>query len=144
VNSETTAIGLSSKGAECPFGGILSPLLYLLYTTATPAKKPMSISHIFEDWIKSFHCKQRENVLLGLAAVCWAIWLGRNNVVFQRSRPDSCLHVILRSASWIRSWSILSKEEDKKSLLIGSRRLEMTTLKVFNNYGWNALERIAY
>jgi hypothetical protein len=80
--------------------------------------------------------------MLGVAAVCWTIWLGRNNVVFQRSKHDSSLQVIFRSAFWIRSWSILSKEEDMSSLLIGSRRLETTTLEIFNNYGWNALRII--
>jgi hypothetical protein len=84
-------------------------------------------------------------VLLGVAVVCWAIWLGKNNVVFQRSKTDSCLQVIFRSVFWIRNWSILSKEEDKSSLLIGSRRLsEMAALEIFNNYGSNALRRIAY
>jgi hypothetical protein len=106
-------------------------------------KKPTSIRHMFEGWIKGFHCKQKKRVLLGVAAVCWAIWLGRNNVVFQRSKPNSCLQVIFRSAYWIRSWSILSKE-DRSSLLVGSRRLETTALELFNGYGWNALKGIAY
>jgi hypothetical protein len=125
---------------DCP----IARLVWRTVCITFDFKKPTSISHIFEDWIKSFHCKQMKNVLLGVASVCWAIWLGRNNVVCQRSSPDSCLQVIFRSVFWIRSWSILSKEEDKKSLLIGSRRLETTTLEVFNNYGWNALKRIAY
>jgi hypothetical protein len=72
-------------------------------------------------------------VLLGVAAVCWAIWLCRNNVVFQRSKPNSCLQVIFRSAFWIRSSSILSKEEDKTNLLIGSRRLETMSSEVFDS-----------
>jgi hypothetical protein len=64
--------------------------------------------------------------------------------VFQRSKHDLCLQVIFRSAFWIRSWSILSKEEDKSSSLIGIRRLETTVLEIFKKYGWNALNRIAY
>jgi hypothetical protein len=41
---------------------------------------------------------EHKRVLLGIAAVYWVIWLDRNNVVFQRSKHDSCLQVIFRSA----------------------------------------------
>jgi hypothetical protein len=36
-------------------------------------KKPRSISDIFGVWIKSFSAKQRKHVLIGIAAICWAI-----------------------------------------------------------------------
>jgi hypothetical protein len=42
-----------------------------------------------------------------------------------------------------RSRSILS-EEDMSSLLLGSRRLETTVLRIFSKCGWNALRRIAF
>jgi hypothetical protein len=105
-------------------------------------KKPRSISDIFGAWIKSFSAKQRKHVLLRTATVCWAIWLSRNNAGFQRSKPCSCLHVIFKSAFWIRSWSILIKEEEQRCLLLGSHCLETTTLEIFNNFGWNSLRRI--
>jgi hypothetical protein len=40
--------------------------------------------------VKKFSCKVRHKVLIGvagLAAVCWALWLGWNEVVFQRTNP---------------------------------------------------------
>jgi hypothetical protein len=109
---------------ECP----IVRLVWSIVCITFDIKKPTSINHIFLGWIKGFLCKQRKSVLLGVAAVCWAIWLGRNNVVFQRSKRDD-------------GWSILS-EEDRSSLSIGSRMLETAALEIFNNYGCNALRRI--
>jgi hypothetical protein len=39
---------------------------------------------------------------LGAAALCWALWISRNDIVFNRSKPNSCLQVIFRGAYWIR------------------------------------------
>jgi hypothetical protein len=75
-------------------------------------KKPRSISDIFGVWIKSFSAKQSKHVLIGIAAICWAIWLSKINLFFQRSKLCSCLQVIFKSAFWIRGWSILSKETE--------------------------------
>jgi hypothetical protein len=61
---------------------------------------------IFGAWSKSFNVKQRKHVLLGVAALCWALWLSWNNSIFQGSKPFSCLQAIIKSAFWIRSWSI--------------------------------------
>lgn len=82
--------------------------------------------------------------MVGVAAVCWVIWLSRNDVVFERSKPNSCLHVIFRGAYWIRSWAILSKEEERDSLKLGYRSLEVTALELFNKFGWDALRRIMF
>jgi hypothetical protein len=91
---------------------------------------------------QSFSAKQRKHVLIGIAAICWAIWLSRNNSIFQRSKPCSCMQVIFKSAFWIRSWSILTKEEEQRCLLFGSRCLETMALEIFNKFGWNSLRRI--
>jgi hypothetical protein len=83
-------------------------------------------------------------VLLGVAAFCWALWLSRNEVVFQRSKPLSFLQVMFKGIYWIRSWSILSKEVDKLVLTVECRRLEIAALDFFNRNGWNTLKRIQF
>lgn len=102
----------------------------------------MNIADLFGSWFKSVPSKQRSHVLLGVAAVCWALWLSRNDVVFNRSKSNSCLQVIFRGSFWIRSWSILSKEEEKEILIEGSRRLELAALEILNRTGWNGLKKI--
>jgi hypothetical protein len=52
------------------------------------------------------------------------------------------LQVIFRGAFWIRSWSILTKEEKRSYLLLGSLFSEMTTLEIFSKFGWNMSRRL--
>jgi hypothetical protein len=52
--------------------------------------------------------------------------------------------VIFRGAYWIQSWAILSKEEERDSLKLGYRSLEVTALELFNKFGWDALRRIMF
>jgi hypothetical protein len=59
------------------------------YVISVDVKIPKSIDNLFGPWLESFVHKQRKLVLLGPAAFCWALWLSRNEVVFQRSRPSS-------------------------------------------------------
>jgi hypothetical protein len=59
----------------------------------------------------SFSIKQRALVLIGVAAFSWTLWLSRNDVVFQESKSKSYLRVMFRGTYWIRSLSILSREE---------------------------------
>jgi hypothetical protein len=142
-------------GVECCVCGQYETIQYLFFDcpiamrvwstvsiTFFDIKKPRSMNDIFGAWIKSFSVKQRKHVLLGVAAVCWAIWLSRNDSVFQRSKPCSYLQVIFKSAFWIRSWSILTKEEERRCLLVGSRCLETAALEMFNKFGRNSLRRI--
>jgi hypothetical protein len=38
-------------------------------------------------------------VLIGLAAICWALWIGRNDLVFQKSQFKSILQMIFMGRS---------------------------------------------
>jgi hypothetical protein len=81
-------------------------------------------------------------VLIGMAALCWALWISRNDLVFQKSQYKSILQVIFRGKFWIRSWSVLSNEDGRSILKHGCRELEAVALEIFHMYGWNALKRI--
>jgi hypothetical protein len=35
---------------------------------------------------------------VGVAALCWAIWRCRNNVIFNKLKTNSIMHVIFREA----------------------------------------------
>jgi hypothetical protein len=80
-------------------------------------------------------------VLIGLAAICWAFWISRNDSVFQKSQFKSILQVIFRETFWIRSWSVLSKG-GRAILKDGCRALEAMALEIFHKSGWNALKHI--
>lgn len=100
------------------------------------------MDNLFGLWLRSFSNKQRNLVLIGVAAFCWALWISRNEIVFQRSKSKSILQVIFRGMFWTRRWSILSKEEGRIILKGGCRLLETMALEDINKSGWNALKRI--
>jgi hypothetical protein len=105
-------------------------------------KKPKGVEHLFGPWLRNFLSKQRNLVLVGLAAICWALWISRNDFVFQKSRYKSILQVIFRGTFWIRTWSVLSKHEGRTILKDGCHALEGASLEIFRKSGWNALKRI--
>jgi hypothetical protein len=104
--------------------------------------KPINLQHLFGPWLRSFSKQQRNLVLIGMAALCWAIWISRNDLVFNKSHYKSILQVIFRGVFWIRSWSVLSNEEGRKVLKFGCLKLETVALAFFHVSGWNTFKRI--
>jgi hypothetical protein len=54
----------------------------------------------------------------------------------------SVLQVMFRGTHWIRSWSILSREEGRYILKEGCRWVESVALEILHKSGWNAFRRI--
>jgi hypothetical protein len=104
--------------------------------------KPINLQHLFGPWLRSFSKQQRNLVLIGMTALCWAIWISRNDLVFNKSHYKSILQVIFRGVFWIRSWSVLSNEEGRKVLKFGCLKLETVALAFFHGSGWNTFKRI--
>jgi hypothetical protein len=66
-----------------------------------------------------------------MAAVCWAIWRCRNDVVFNQMKSNSILQVIFRGAYWLRFWAQLQRDETAKDALSTmSKKLEVIALEV--------------
>jgi hypothetical protein len=105
-------------------------------------KKPVDVGHLFGPWLRSFSKKQKNLVLVGMAAFCWALWIIRNDLVFHKSQFKSILQVMFRGTYWIRSWAILSQEDGRVILKEGCRLLETMALEIFHKSGWNTLRRI--
>jgi hypothetical protein len=53
-----------------------------------------------------------------MTALCWALWISMNDLVFHKSQYKSILQVIFRGKFWIRSWSVLSKEDGRTILKV--------------------------
>ena len=43
---------------------------------------PVSIFHMFNGWLNGINKELMYKILVGASAVCWAIWLSRNDMVF--------------------------------------------------------------
>jgi hypothetical protein len=92
---------------------------------------------MFGNWISNQHKDFKKLIWVGVAAVCWAIWKCRNEIVFKKTKFNLILQVIFRRAYWLRFWAQLHRKKQAKDILIAmSRRLEVVALQ-FANEGWN-------
>jgi hypothetical protein len=48
-------------------------------------------------------------ILVGESALCCAIWLSRNDMIFNNTRVVSLMQVIFRGTYWICFWTLLQK-----------------------------------
>lgn len=87
--------------------------------------------------------KKSKLILVGAFAICWALWLSRNDMVFDKSPSISYLQVIFRATYWFRCWAQLQKCKDDGELMkVACRRLETTVMQLFANYGWRFTNRL--
>jgi hypothetical protein len=71
----------------------------------------------------------KQLIWVGVAAICWAIWKCRNDIVFKKTKFNSILQVIFRGSYWLCFWAQLKREEQAKDILIAmSRKLEVIAL----------------
>jgi hypothetical protein len=120
----------------------LARLVWSCVAVAFGFNRPTCVQHLFGPWLRSFSKKQRSLVMIGVAALCWAIWISRNDLVFKKSQYVSILQVIFRGVFWIRSWAFLANDDGRNSLRAGGRMLESVALALFKGTGWNILKRI--
>jgi hypothetical protein len=43
-------------------------------------EEPTSINHMFTNWLLGLGRKRRKLLLVGVSAICWAIWISRNDI----------------------------------------------------------------
>jgi len=96
---------------------------------------PTSVHNLFTGWLDGVNRKLKSQILVGASAICWTIWLTRNDIVFDKILAPSYLQVIFRGTYWTRSWSLLQKEEDRHSMKMGCRSIETIAMEVFARYG---------
>ncbi|OEL14871.1 hypothetical protein BAE44_0024110, partial [Dichanthelium oligosanthes] len=62
--------------------------------------------------------------MVGLAAVCWALWRTRNSICFDYKKIRSPTEIICFAASFISFWAELQAEGDKMLLGGGAEALK--------------------
>jgi hypothetical protein len=61
--------------------------------------------HLFRTWANSFGRNFKRQLLTGALPFCWAIWLSRNDIVFDKTPTKTFLQVLFRGTHWLRFWS---------------------------------------
>jgi RsiW-degrading membrane proteinase PrsW (M82 family) len=91
---------------------------------------------MFGNWLSNQNKRIRNLIWVGVAAMFWAIWRCRNDVVFDQKKYNTILHVIFRGAYWLRSWAQLQRDETAKDALSTiNKKLEVVALEI-SNKGW--------
>ncbi len=104
---------------------------------------PTSISHIFYDWLQGVVNKKSKLILFGASALCWVLWLSRNDSVFDKSPTVTYMQVIFKATYWLRLWAQLQKcDKDADFLIVACRKLEVTVMQLFANHGWRFTNRL--
>ena len=73
---------------------------------------PLSIFYMFNGWLNGINKELMYKILVGASALCWTIWLSRNDMVFNNFRAVTPLQVIFRGTHWIRFWALLQMEDN--------------------------------
>ncbi len=98
---------------------------------------------MFDGWLLGVDKKKSKLILVGASAICWALWLTRNDMVFDKSPSISYMQVIFRATYWLRFWAQLQMCEDDRELMkVACRRLETTVMQLLANYGWRFTNRL--
>ena len=89
---------------------------------------------MFGNWLSNQNKKIRNLIWVGVAAMLWAIWRCRNDVVFNRIKSNSIMQVLGERTGYA-FWAQLQHEEQAKDALsIMSKKLEVIALE-FSNKG---------
>lgn len=59
-------------------------------------RPPRSVRHIFGSWLNGVELKNKLLIITGVAAFYWAIWISRNDLVFNKSPMVTYLQVLFR------------------------------------------------
>ena len=77
---------------------------------ATGFNPPHNVEHMFGGWLLGLNKILKSVFLLGAAVLCWALWTGRNDLVFEKKLYCSPLQVILSASHCLSRWAILQRE----------------------------------
>ena len=64
---------------------------------------PTSVHNLFTSWLHGINRKLKSKILVGASAIYWAIWLIRDDIIFDKATAPSYLQVVFRGTYWTRS-----------------------------------------
>ena len=103
---------------------------------------PSNFANLFGYWMHGLSLKLKNQILLGVAALCWSIWLNRNDMVFNEAKSNTSMQVIFRTTYWIRQRPMLRREEQQPLFKDGCRWWETMMMTIFAKFGWSFSHRI--
>ena len=72
---------------DCHFAKFIWRIVHVFFNLSLPT----SVHNIFTGWLEGINRKLKSHILVGASAICWAIWLTRNDIVFDKVGAPSYL-----------------------------------------------------
>jgi len=126
----------------CSLTVTLQTLFGILCISLLDFQPPTSFANLFGSWLHGLCPKLINQILPGAAALCWAIWLNRNDMVFNKAKSNTFMHVIFKATYRIRQWSMLHTEEVRPLFMEGCRRWKTLLLTILAKFGRGFRNRI--
>ena len=101
---------------DCPMAKILWRSVQIAFNINPPG----SINMIFGTWLQGIDPVIAKHIRVGVCALLWAIWMCRNDLVFNRTTNIHFLLIIFRATTLIRMWSLLTQTEAREHLVTAS------------------------
>ena len=103
---------------------------------------PTNIANMFGSWLNGIDKITKARIRIGVAAILWAIWNCRNDIVFNKTSSFHYLQVIHKALYWIESWSFLLPVDQRGLMEAGCTRMITVVRAIFNRHGWLHTRRI--
>ena len=105
---------------------------------------PTSIDNLFTNWLTGVDKKTKARIRIGACAFVWAIWICRNDIVFNKVGASHFLQVVHKALYWIHMWSFLLTEDQRVLMNIGCNRLLAVVRATLSHSGWLHTRRLQY
>ena len=86
-------------------------------------------------WCNKFLPGKQKFYTVGLAAVCWAIWLARNRATFEKKQIKTPFEIVFSLCSFLLYWPGLQQGEDAKELRTGAEMIRASTMQLMKMCG---------
>jgi hypothetical protein len=124
---------LISRNCSTPFLLSYAKILWRIVHLLFRILPTQSIDDLFNRWSKLASKKYNALLLTAASALCCAIWITRNEVVFDKCRSKSFLRVFFRGTHWLRQWANYS--DLREQLTQAGQHLEISALHFFGSNG---------
>jgi len=89
--------------------------------------RPCSFDQFWE-WVQKYMPTGSKFHMVGLAAICWAIWRAHNNICFEKKLIRSPTEIVCLASSFLVFWAELQNVADWAILEAGAEALKSTAL----------------
>jgi hypothetical protein len=123
---------------ECPFARVIWRMIHFAFNISPPD----NVTDMFGNWLNGVDKVTKNKIRIGTSAVCWSMWNGRNDIIFNRKNGASFLQVIRLAVYWIQLWSLLLPVDRRESMVSGCNHLWTVAQDFFNQGGWQHTRRL--